>query len=395
MEIVGKITLRKGREESVLRFHPWIFSGAIDHVEGKPVDGDAVEVFDHKGTYLATGHAGTGSIAVKVFWFGPDKPVTDLWFQRISNAYELRKKTGFVHNPTSNTYRLVFSEADNMPGLVIDYYNGVVVLQAHSMGMYLVRKELAEAIGKLYGPELKAIYDKSKESLAKSGVHSDGDSFLYGHADELMVTENAHSFHIDFKEGQKTGFFLDQRDNRALLARYAADKKVLNTFSYTGGFTIYALAAGAAHVTSLDSSRKAIDALEDNLLLNKGYTGTHESIVADAKAWLPGMDTDYDIVILDPPAFAKHQADRHKGLQGYKFINSTALSRIKKGGLLFTFSCSQAISREQFGSVVMSAALEAKRNVRIIHHLGHSADHPINLFHPEGEYLKGLVLEVE
>lgn len=390
-----KVILNKGREDSVKRFHPWIFSGAIDSVEGRIVEGDRVDVLDYKGGYLASGFASQGSIAVKVFWFGPQQPPADIWFYKISKAYRLRQSLGFTSDPKSNTYRLVFSEADGLPGLVIDFYNGVAVIQSHNLGMHLVKQEICDALLKLYGKDLIAVYDKSKEAMAKSGAESDGDSFLYGSIDELIVTENGHRFYIDFIEGQKTGFFLDQRNNRALLGSYSANKKVLNVFCYTGGFSIYALAAGAIHVTSLDASKKAIDALEKNLLLNPGYQGTHQSIVADAKVWLPQMDSDYDIMVLDPPAFAKRQSDRHKALQGYKFINQTAISKIKSGGLLFTFSCSQAISNEQFTSMAMASALETNRNVRILHHLGHSADHPVSLFHPEGEYLKGLVLLVD
>lgn len=390
-----KIILTKGREESVKRFHPWIFSGAIDRVEGKIIEGDQVDILDYKGNYVATGFAAQGSIAVKVFWFGPQQPPKDIWYKKICQAYTLRQSLGFTENPNSNTYRLIFSEADGLPGLVIDYYNGVAVLQAHSLGMHLVRQEICDALVKLYSKNLIAVYDKSREAMSKSGAESEGDGFLYGSIDELIVSENGHRFYIDFKEGQKTGFFLDQRDNRALLATYSANKKVLNVFCYTGGFSIYALAAGARHVTSLDASKKAIDALEKNLTLNTAYKGTHTSVVADAKVWLPGMEDDYDIIVLDPPAFAKRQSDRHKALQGYKFINQTAISRIKPGGLLFTFSCSQAISPDQFTSMVMASALEAKRNVRIIHHMGHSADHPVSIYHPEGEYLKGLVVVVD
>lgn len=392
---VAKVFLAKGRDESVKRFHPWIFSGAIERVEGKIIEGDQIDVVDNKGNYLATGFAAQGSIAVKVFWFGPEKPPADLWHHKLKQAYSLRSNLGFTQNTLSNTYRLVFSEADGLPGLIIDYYNGVAVLQAHSHGMHLVRNEICEALIRLYGKELIAVYDKSREALAKSGVQSDGDTFLYGSVDELIVKENGHHFYIDFIEGQKTGFFLDQRNNRALLGSYSTNKRVLNVFCYTGGFSIYALMAGATHVTSLDASKKAIDALEKNLILNAGFRGTHTSVVADAKLWLPGMDDDYDIIVLDPPAFAKRQSDRHKALQGYKFINQTAISRIKPGGLLFTFSCSQAISNDQFKSMIMASALEAGRNVRILHHMGHSADHPVSIFHPEGEYLKGLVLAVD
>lgn len=395
MQITARIILSKDRDEAVRRFHPWVFSGAIHKVEGTPEDGDIVEVHDIKGNYLATGHACTGSIAVKIFHFGPEKPVENFWKEKLKQSLQLRKELGFTTNPESNAYRLVFSEGDGLPGLVIDLYNGVAVIQAHSTGMYLLREELTEALKHIYGADLKAVYDKSSEALSKAGIHSDGDEFLFGNAETVEILENTHRFNIDFVQGQKTGFFLDQRDNRALLGKYAKGKKVLNAFCYTGGFSVYALAAGASHVTSLDSSRKAMDGLESNLRLN-GFDGTnHESIVADFKPYVSNMPDDFDIIVLDPPAFAKRHADRHKALQGYRFINASAMKKIRPGGLLFTFSCSQAMDREMFVSMAMSAALEAGRNVRILHHMGHSADHPVSIFHPEGEYLKGLVLRVE
>ncbi|PKM62452.1 MAG: RlmI/RlmK family 23S rRNA methyltransferase [Firmicutes bacterium HGW-Firmicutes-21] len=395
MQVKGKIILGKGRDEAVKRFHPWIFSGAIHKVEGNPEDGDIIEVFDIADNYLATGHACTGSIAVKLFHFGPDKPGENFWVIKLNQAFKLRQDLGFTANPKSNAYRLVFSEGDGLPGLVIDFYNGVAVMQGHSTGMYLLRHELADALKKVYGKELNAVYDKSTEALGKSGGESDGDGFLFGNSNALEILENGHRFSIDFKEGQKTGFFLDQRDNRALLAHYAKGRKVLNTFCYTGGFSVYALAAGATQVTSLDSSRKAMDTLEENLRIN-GFAGSnHESIVADAKSYLGTMPDDFDLIVLDPPAFAKRHADRLKGLQGYKYINATAMKKIRPGGLLFTFSCSQSISREMFVSMAMSSALEAGRNVRILHQMGHSADHAVSIFHPEGEYLKGLVLAVD
>jgi len=395
MQISGKIILSKGRDEAVRRFHPWIFSGAIHKVEGKPEDGDIVDVFDIAGDYLASGHACTGSIAVKIFHFGPEKPGENFWTMKLAKALKLRQDLGITTNRKSNAYRLVFSEGDGLPGLVIDFYNGIAVLQGHSTGMYMLRHELTDALKQIYGKTLKAVYDKSAEALGKSGGESTGDGFLFGSAGSCEILENGHKFSIDFKEGQKTGFFLDQRDNRALLANYAKGKKVLNAFCYTGGFSVYALAAGASHVTSVDSSRRAIDALEDNLKLNGFDASKHESIVADAKAYLGLMPDDFDLIVLDPPAFAKRHADRHKAIQGYRFINAAAMKKIKPGGLLLTYSCSQAMDREMFSSMVMSAALEAGRKVQILHHMGHSADHPVSIFHPEGEYLKGLVLFVE
>ncbi len=404
MQHRADIILKKGRDESVKRFHPWIFSGAIERISGTIQEGDQVNVLDHKGTYLATGHAATGSIAVKLFWFGPEKPPADLWYFRLMNALRVRERIGYTLSSNSNTYRLLFSEADGMPGVIIDYYNGVAVIQAHTMGMHLVRKELTDTLIRIYGDKLNAVYSKSSETLSRSGIYGEKDEFLYKKTSdngikmippeqELIVTENGRRFHIDFIEGQKTGFFLDQRENRALLSHYAPGMKILNVFSYSGGFSIYGLTAGAQHVTSLDSSAKAMVLLEKNLLLNT-FEGSHLSVTADAKAWLPGMEKDFDIVVLDPPAFAKRQADRHKALQGYRFINQAAIKNIKNGGLLFTFSCSQAITPELFTSAVMSASINAGRNVRILHHLTHSPDHPVSIFHPEGEYLKGLVLMV-
>ncbi|MBK9358077.1 MAG: class I SAM-dependent rRNA methyltransferase [Bacteroidales bacterium] len=395
MDISATIFLSKGRDEAVRRFHPWVFSGAINRIEGKPEDGDIVEVYDSFGNYLATGHACTGSIAIKIFHFGPDKPENNFWEKKLAQAYTLRQKLGFTNNPKNNAYRLVFSEGDGMPGLVIDIYDSIAVIQAHSTGMYLIRKELSEALQQVYGKKLKAVYDKSSEALSKSGSTSAGDGFLYGNFDSTEILENGHRFSIDFINGQKTGFFLDQRDNRAMLARYAKGRNVLNAFCYTGGFSVYALAAGAEKVTSLDSSRKAMDTLEENLRINGFENSNHENIVTDAKHYLGIVPDNFDLIVLDPPAFAKRHADRHKGLQGYKFINSAAISKIRPGGILFTFSCSQAIDNEMFVSMVMSAAIEARRNVRILHHMGHSADHPVSIFHPEGVYLKGLVLMVD
>jgi 23S rRNA (cytosine1962-C5)-methyltransferase len=395
MKVTARIILNKGRDEAVRRFHPWVFSGAIQKAEGKPEDGDIVDVMDFHGNYLATGHACTGSIAVKIFHFGPEKPEENFWTSKIMAALKLRQDIGYSNNPRSNAYRLVFSEGDGLPGLVIDYYNGIAVMQCHSTGMYMLRDELAAALKHVYGNGLKAVYDKSAEALSKSGAHSKGDEFLFGDSGAAEILENGHHFSIDFVDGQKTGFFLDQRDNRQLLGLYAKGKKVLNAFCYTGGFSVYALARGASHVTSLDSSRKALEILDNNLALNGFEKSNHDSIVDDAKAYLTTMPDDFDIVVLDPPAFAKRHADRHKALQGYRFINAAAMKKIKPGGLLFTFSCSQAMTREMFISMTMSAALEAGRNVRILHHMGHSADHPVSIFHPEGEYLKGLVLKID
>ncbi len=395
MNPIPAVFLRKGRDEAVRRFHPWIFSGAIDRIEGHPADGDVVEVLSHSGELLASGHACHGSIAVKIFHFGSGRPAgLEFWVRKLQQSLQLRKNVGLADHETTTAFRLVFSEGDGMPGLVVDVYNGVAVLQAHSTGMYLLRHTLAGALQQVLGNRLKAVYDKSAEALGKSGVLSDGDGFLFGAMDSVEILENGHRFLVDFIQGQKTGFFLDQRDNRAILGNYAKGRRVLNAFSYTGGFSVYALAAGAVHVTSLDSSRKAMETLDANMRLNGFESGQHQSVIADAKSWLTAMPDDFDLIVLDPPAFAKRHADRHKALQGYRFINAAAMKKIQPGGFLFTFSCSQAVSREMFVSMTMTAALEAGRNVRIVQHLGHGADHPVSVFHPEGEYLKGLVLEV-
>jgi len=394
MQATAKIVLGRGRDEAIKRYHPWVFSGAILKVEGRPEDGDIVDVVDYQGIYLATGHACTGTIAVKLFHFGPQRPRDDFWKFKIAEAFSLRQYLGFTLQGNSNAYRLVFSEGDGLPGLIVDYYNGVAVIQAHSTGMYLARHHIADALQLVLGANLNAVYDKSSEALGKSGIQSEGDGFLVGHSEAAEILENGRRFAIDFKEGQKTGFFLDQRDNRALLAQYASGRKVLNAFCYTGGFSVYALTAGAQHVTSIDSSKKAIELLNSNLKLNGLDGAPHQSVVDDAKAYLAGMPDDFEIIVLDPPAFAKRHADRHKALQGYRYINATAMRKIKPGGLLFTFSCSQAINRDMFTSMALSAALEAGKDARILHHMGHSSDHPVSIFHPEGEYLKGLVLRI-
>lgn len=394
MEVKGKVFLNKGREEALLRFHPWVFSGAVKVVEGKPVDGDIVEIYSESGLYLGSGHTSTGSIMIKVFHFGPKKPEDHFVVNKIKAAYSVRENLIFTNQTKSNAYRLVFSEGDGLPGLIIDYYNGVAVVQAHSTGMYLWREQIVAALKELYGKKLKAIYDKSQKTLSQSGFETSGDGFWMGNAERVGIMEHGHHFMVDFRDGQKTGFFLDQRDNRKLLSQYASGRKVLNLFSYTGGYSIYALKAGASEVVSVDASGKAMQLLDENLLLNNLNPSLHKGIVADAKDYLKDMDTDFDLIVLDPPAFAKHQADRRRALQGYRYINSMAIKKAAPGGLIFTFSCSQAISNELFASMLLSSAIDAGRQVRLLHHLGHSADHPVSVFHPEGEYLKGAVLQV-
>lgn len=392
-----RIILSSGKEQSLLRFHTWIFSGAIKKINGKANDGDIVEVYDNKNKFLALGHYQDSSIAVRIFSFEPVHPDSGFWKSKIQNAFLFREKLGLTENPQTNSYRLVFAEGDGLPGLIIDYYNGTCVLQCHSIGMYLLKNEIAAVLKEIYGENLKGIYDKSKESLPKHFSATVKNEYLPGKGSEAQqhILENGSSFWVDWKEGQKTGFFLDQRENRQLLLRYCKDKTVLDAFCYTGSFSVFALRGGAKEVVSLDSSRRAIEIAEKNVKLNS-FSGKHKIIVADVFDYFSGNEGNkYDIIILDPPAFAKHLQARHHAVLGYKRLNTEALRQIKPGGILFTFSCSQVTDRSLFEKTICSAAIVAKRKVRVLHHLSQSADHPVNIFHPEGEYLKGLVLFVE
>lgn len=394
-----KLTLRRGKEESLLRRHPWIFSGAIYDTDGQPEEGDVVDVHTAEGGFIARGHCGIGSIAVRVLTFDQDEQIdAAFWERRVREAYEVRKALGLTDSEETTCYRLVHGEGDNLPGLIVDIYGTTAVIQAHSVGMYVARTEIAEALKTVYGPDkLTAVYDKSAGTIPpKSGIEA-VDGYLFGtsSAANTVVKENGNGFRANWEDGQKTGFFIDQRENRALVARYARGRRVLNTFCYTGGFSVYALQGGAAAVDSVDSSDKAVKLCSENINLANPAV-PHREIAADALAFVREMpENSYDLVILDPPAFAKHHKVVGNALQGYKRLNAAAISKMPPGGILFTFSCSQAVSREQFRTAVFSAAAIAGRRVRILHQLTQPADHPVNIYHPEGEYLKGLVLYVE
>lgn len=400
-----KIFLQKGRDEAVRRFHPWVFSGAVARREATAPDnhiddGEVVEVFDSKATYLGTGHFHDGSIQVRLFSFAahtngqPVVPDVAFWEQKL---IQIRAVRASVIPPQTNCYRLIHGEGDGCSGLIIDMYDGVAVLQAHSIGMHRQRQPIVDALQRVFGPELVAVYDKSAETLPDQYAAGVQNGYRYGRAETpRTVQENGHTFLVDWVTGQKTGFFLDQRDNRQLLARYAPGKSILNAFCYSGGFSVYALAAGASAVHSVDVSKKAIDLTNQNVAANPGFAGQHEAIVADVMDYLkePATPT-YDIVVLDPPAYAKSLSARHRAVQGYKRLNVEGLKRVAPGGILFTFSCSQVVDRELFYNTIVAAAIEAGRQVRVLHHLSQPADHPVSLFHPEGGYLKGLVLWVE
>ena len=389
------ITLKTKKDQSLRRFHPWVFSGAIKKIEGTPVNGGVVEVQSNRGEFLGLGHWAEGSIAVRVFSFENAPPTVDFWTQKLQQAFDSRKSIGLTDSDNTTMYRLVHAEGDGLPGLIIDFYEGVAVFQAHSLGMHQHLDHWIEALKNLYGDQLKAVYDKSAKTLAKSGGISE-DGYVCGEAPEAFVAqEHGVKFLIDWEGGQKTGFFIDQRENRKLLGEYSKGKSVLNTFCYTGGFSLYALQQGARKVHSLDSSARALDLVSDNIKLNGFDDANHENIKADAVEYLKELDQDYDIVILDPPAFAKHKSARHQAVQGYKRINAHAIRQIKPGGLIFTFSCSQAVDKALFNHTITAAAIAAGRKVRILHQLHQPADHPVNIYHPEGEYLKGLVLRVE
>jgi 23S rRNA (cytosine1962-C5)-methyltransferase len=392
--IKGDIVLKARKEQSLLRFHPWVFSGAIAG-QVNYQEGDFVRVVAASGQVLGFGHfTPNTSIAVRLTHFGKDQP-SEHWIQeRLQAAYDLRVQIGLADNLETNTYRLVHAEGDLLPGLIIDHYDGVLVIQAHSSGMYQLRNEISTALQNIYGKRCKAVFDKSAETLAKSKLVAEN-GYLFGSSpDSHQAKENGLVFKIDWEGGQKTGFFIDQRESRRLLGELSKGKSVLNTFSYTGGFSLYALQAGATKVHSLDSSARALEIASQNAELN-GYADRHDIIQADAVQYLKNLGEEYDIIVLDPPAFAKHLSARHQAVQGYKRINSLAMQQMKPGGLLFTFSCSQAVDKQLFNSTIVAAAIEAGRKVRILHQLHQPADHPVSAFHPEGEYLKGLVVRVD
>jgi 23S rRNA (cytosine1962-C5)-methyltransferase len=390
-----KITLKRGKESSLDRFHPWIFSGAIARIDGNPNEGDIVAVYDSEGNFRARGHYQIGSITVRILTF-EDEPIDfNWWGLRLENAYMMRKALELTNNPQTTCYRLVHGEGDLLPGLIVDIYGSTAVIQAHTVGMYLSRQIIAEALKVIYEDRLISIYDKSSATVPfKAGLNAI-DGYLYGSHSEGIVLENGNKFAIDWETGQKTGFFLDQRNNRQLVRHYSKGRNVLNTFCYTGGFSVYGLAGGANSVTSVDSSERAVELAAKNVELNFGTAAAHRAVASDVFDFFKKDTQTYDLIILDPPAFAKHQKALGNALQGYKRLNARAISRIAEGGILFTFSCSQAVNREQFRNAVFSAAAIARRNVRILHQLTQPEDHPINIYHPEGEYLKGLVLYVE
>jgi len=388
------IRLKKGKEKSLLQKHPWVFSGAIHEEPQNLEEGEIVQVVNHERQYLATGHFHRGTITVRCFDFNQSHPDADLFTKKINEAISLRKSL-MLPSGSTNCYRLIHGEGDGFPGLIIDIYGDTAVMQCHSAGMYRMRMMLCQIlVNQCSG--IKAVYDKSTDTMSKHGHQSDGDGFLYkeeGYAPPEYVLESGLKYSVDFISGQKTGFFLDQRENRSLLARYAKGKNVLNTFCYTGGFSIAALHAEAHLVHSVDSSKRAIEGLEKNLQLNS-FGGEHQSYCADVISHLRQSETVYDVVVLDPPAYAKHLNQTQKAMIGYRSLNTEGFKKIKSGGILFTFSCSQAIDKELFRKIVFQSALQSKREVRILHQLSQPPDHPINIFHPESEYLKGLVLYV-
>ncbi|MFZ4411791.1 MAG: class I SAM-dependent rRNA methyltransferase [Bacteroidales bacterium] len=392
-----KIILKPGKERSLQRFHPWVFSGAIEAVTKELSDGEIVEVYDSKKEYIAMGHyQEEGSITVRIFTFEQTIIDEDFWKQQLQKAINLRKTLGLFDNKNTNTFRLVHGEGDLMPGLIIDYYDGNAVIQFHSFGMYLLKDTFVNVLSELLGDRLKSIYNKSDTTLAKGENNQNANGYLLNEkTSETIIKEYDNQFIVDFETGQKTGFFIDQRENRKLLEKYCEGKKVLNVFGYTGGFSVSALKGGAQMVHSVDSSQKAIDLCNKNIELNFTATDAHFAFACDAFEFLEKMDSDYDVIVLDPPAFAKHLHLREKGLKGYRNINNKAIHKIKKGGILFTFSCSQAISSEDFRTMVFTAAAQAKREVKILHQLSQGPDHPINIYHPESEYLKGLVVVVD
>ena len=388
-----KVYLKKGKEESLKRFHPWIFSGAIHHFSEEPEKGEVVEVYNIDKEYIATGHYQIGSITIRVLTFD-NEPINQNFYQkRLAIALDVRKSMGVICD-SNNTYRLVHGEGDNLPGLVIDIYGKTAVMQAHSVGMHIDRFTIANALHALT-PEIENIYYKSESTLPfKADLKQENGFLLGGDTDDIAI-ENGLKFHVDWLRGQKTGFFVDQRENRSLLEHYSKGRKVLNMFCYTGGFSFYAMRGGAELVHSVDSSQKAIDLTNANVMLNFPDDNRHKAFAEDAFKFLDDMQTSYDLIILDPPAFAKHKDALRNALKGYTRLNKKAIEQIEPGGIIFTFSCSQAVNKEQFRTAVFTAAAMAGRHVRILHQLHQPADHPINIFHPEGEYLKGLVLYVE
>ena len=391
-----KVYLNPKKEESLKRFHPWVFSGAIHQIDGVPEEGEIVEVYDSQKHFIALGHCQIGSIAIRVLSFEKEIIDKNFWKKRFQAAYELRKQLGLAENPENNTYRLVHGEGDLLPGLIVDVYADTAIMQAHSPGMHVARKELAEALKEVLSDSVQHIYYKSEGTLPfKADLDAENGYLLGGELVSEIAVENGLKFQVDWVKGQKTGFFVDQRDNRSLLEKYAKERKVLNMFCYTGGFSCYAMRGGAELVHSVDSSAKAIALTNENIALNFSEDARHQSFTEDAFKYLEQMGDQYDLIVLDPPAFAKHRKVLKNALQGYRKLNAIAFEKIKPGGILFTFSCSQVVSKIDFRLAVFSAAAQSGRKIKILHQLTQPADHPINIYHPEGEYLKGLILSVE
>lgn len=390
-----KVFLKSGKEESLKRFHPWIFSGAIARINGEPEEGEVVEVFTSNKEFIAIGHFQIGSIAVRVLSFKQEPIDLAFWKSRLAVAYQMRKDIGIATNPTNNTYRLVHGEGDSLPGLIIDVYAKTAVMQAHSAGMHVDRMAISEALSEVMGNEIENIYYKSETTLPYKADLFPENGFLKGGSSDNMAQEYGLKFHVDWLKGQKTGFFVDQRENRSLLEHYSKNRSVLNMFCYTGGFSFYAMRGGAKLVHSVDSSAKAIELTNRNVSLNFPDDPRHAAFAEDAFKYLDRMGGEYDLIVLDPPAFAKHKDALRNALQGYRKLNAKAFEKIKPGGILFTFSCSQVVTKDNFRTAVFTAAALSGRKVRILHQLTQPADHPVNIYHPEGEYLKGLVVYVE
>ncbi len=389
-----KIVLKSGKDQSVRRYHPWVFSGAVKKIYGRPAEGDLVDVYDNKDTFLAVGHYQPSSIAVRILSFEQVTPDTDFFRNKIAKAVEYRKALGITGNSRLNVYRIIHAEGDGLPGLIVDFYNGVAVIQMHSAGFYRIRTEIASLMAEVMGDEIVAVYDKSEGTLPHMSGIKGVNGFLYGNSGQITVTENGYKFKIDWTSGQKTGFFIDQRESRKLLESYTGGKSVLNMFGYTGGFSVYAM-SNASVVHTVDSSVPAIELAEENIRLNYGDDSRHKTFQVDAFKFLNDIKDRYDVIILDPPAFAKHNNVLANALQGYKRLNMRAIEQVRRGGIIFTFSCSQVVTKENFRKSVFAAAANTGRNVRIIHQLSQPPDHPVNIYHPESEYLKGLVIYVD
>jgi 23S rRNA (cytosine1962-C5)-methyltransferase len=395
MQKLTKIILKSGKEQSIMRLHPWIFSGAIKQITQQVEEGQLVELTDNTGAFLAIGQYQVGSIAVRIISFEDVEIDYAFWKKKIESAFQMRCSLGFDNNPDTNVYRLIHGEGDGLPGLIVDFYNGTAVTQYHNVGMYLVKDHVNKALQEVLGDRLTAIYDKSEGTMPFKAQVKPENGYVWGESLSNSVLEYGNTFKIDWTDGQKTGFFVDQRESRELLKKFSKNKKVLNMFCYTGGFSVYAIRGGAELVHSVDSSKRAIDITNENVELNFGNISNHESFAVDAFNYLNDIKDKYDLIILDPPAFAKHNSALDNALQGYKRLNAKAISQIKKGGIIFTFSCSQVVTKENFRKSVFAAAANTGRNVRILHQLSQPADHAISIYHPEGEYLKGLVLYVE